>query len=410
MKMKKKNILLNLVIVLVLTACNLPIGASTSEPQIDTDPTDVPITSNGGNISGVVWHDLCAFAGGPAPAVLPPGCVPHPSNGASANGTREAGESGISGVLVDLHLGDCVSIPISSFTTDSNGQFIFSNLTDDAYCVTIDGSSPQNSVVLQPGIWTKPTSPTYFIQLADKISGGDTLVFDIGWDFKNQPAVNAPLPTFAPATTSTPAGTYFVVDTGANCRFGPATLYDVITSFEAGTFVTLVGRNTDNTWWYVLTGSTNCWISATTGHTTGALGALPVITAPPTPTPAAGAGPTFSGLIVVYPNLDYPSTNCGANIFNVAIRVADTDLNTVWLQYRVRSNGGYVGIWNVLTPNDNASGGLMGFNYDLNAQFAGELGGDDGTVEYQFFAEDTAGNQTSHPNGSVLGIPLQYCP
>ncbi len=86
--------------------------------------------------------------------------------------------------------------------------------------------------------------------------------------------------------SSTPGGTFFVVDVGANCRTGPGTVYDKVTSFVQGTYLIPVGHNSDNSWWYVLVGNTNCWISGSTGHTTGPLSNLPLISAPPTPTVA----------------------------------------------------------------------------------------------------------------------------
>ena len=98
-------------------------------------------------------------------------------------------------------------------------------------------------------------------------------------------STNTSAPPPAPQASATPNGTFFVTDVGANCRKGPGTNYDKIASFVPSSFIPLVGRNSDNTWWVVLTGgNTNCWISATTGHTTGQVGNIPVVAAPPTPT------------------------------------------------------------------------------------------------------------------------------
>jgi len=198
---------------------------------------------------------------------------------------------------------------------------------------------------------------------------------------------------------------------GANCRTGPNTVYDKISSFQPGAYLTLVGHNTDNTWWYVLVGNTNCWISGTTGHTTGPLGSLPLITAPPTPTALPGNGPTLSDPVALVPALSYPST-CTSNTFQAAIRVTDAGkgINSVWLSYRYLGDGGYTGNWHTVTPNDNAPGGVNGFNYAIGVEAASELGTTNGTFQYQFFAKDNSGNTSSYPNGSVLGIPIKYCP
>jgi uncharacterized protein YraI len=92
--------------------------------------------------------------------------------------------------------------------------------------------------------------------------------------------------------TSTPSGTFFVTDVGANCRTGPGTNYDKIASFAQGSYIPLVGRNTDRSWWLVKTGNINCWISATTGHTSGPVDNIPQVQAPPSPTVAVTATAT----------------------------------------------------------------------------------------------------------------------
>jgi uncharacterized protein YraI len=219
--------------------------------------------------------------------------------------------------------------------------------------------------------------------------------------------------TAAPAQpTFTPSGTFFVVDTGANCRSGPDTAYDKITSFQSGSYLTLVGHNSDNTWWYILTGNTNCWISGTTGHTTGPLTNLPLISAPPTPTSAVtGTGPLLSDPVALVAQLSYPGT-CQSNNVQVAIRVADNGngVSSVWMNYRYVGDGGYTGNWHMVSPNDNAAGGVNGFNYPIATEVASELGTQNGTFQYQFFAKDNSGNTSSYPSNSTLGMPIKYCP
>ena len=97
---------------------------------------------------------------------------------------------------------------------------------------------------------------------------------------------SGPPPAPPAQASATPGGTFFVTDVGANCRTGPGTNYDKIASFAQGAFIQLVGRNTDSTWWVVLSGNKNCWISGTTGHTTGSLANIPQVAAPPSPTVA----------------------------------------------------------------------------------------------------------------------------
>ena len=228
-------------------------------------------------------------------------------------------------------------------------------------------------------------------------------------------ATSAPPLTVVAQASATPGGTFFVVDVGANCRSGPATNYDRIASFAQGTYLTPIGRNTDSSWWYIQSGSTKCWISASTGHTTGSVSSLPVVSAPPTPTVAVTgtvtAGPRLSDPVALVAELSYPN-NCTSNTVSVAIRVTDNGngVNSVWLSYRYVGDNGYTGNWHNVSPNDNAAGGVNGFNYAIGTEAASELGTQNGTFQYQFFAKDNSGNTSSYPNGSVLGVPIKYCP
>lgn len=395
-------------IMLLVSACNLP--TATPAPTPTAEPT--PTTPSTGSFSGIVWHDLCALPDGLLPKPLPAGCAPNGSGGATADGTREPGEPGIPGVQVELHETECESPVSATAVTDGDGSYSFTELPDGRYCATIESNSATNAALLFPGIWTHPTSLTSRAQLADVIVNGVSLSgLDFGWDFQFLPEYVGTLPTQPVLATATPTGSYFVVDVGANCRAGPGTVYEVVTTFAAGTYLSLVGRNADTTWWYILTGSTNCWISGSTGHTTGELNNLQVITAPPTPTPIANAGPILSNPVALVAEVSYPS-NCTSNTLLVAIRVTDNGkgINAVWLSYRYVGDGGTVGAWKTLLPNDNAAGGVYGFNYAIGTEAATELGTQNGVLQYQFFARDNSNNTASYPNGSVLGIPIKYCP
>lgn len=100
----------------------------------------------------------------------------------------------------------------------------------------------------------------------------------------NTASINTSAPPPATQAPSTPSGTLFVTDVGANCRTGPGTNYDKIASFAQGSYIPLVGRNSDSTWWLLKSGNINCWISGTTGRTSGSLENIPVVQAPPSPT------------------------------------------------------------------------------------------------------------------------------
>ena len=80
------------------------------------------------------------------------------------------------------------------------------------------------------------------------------------------------------ATLSGPVAT-FIKD--ANCRAGPGTKYDVVTSFFKGQTVQIVGRNPDfdNTWWHVVIPSGGkCWVSLTTAQVYGNFDTIPTVT------------------------------------------------------------------------------------------------------------------------------------
>lgn len=401
-----RHILSICALILAMLACNVPQSAPTSTPTT---------TAPNGAITGTVWHDLCAVPDGGAPATLPAGCVTGSGGGLIANGILEAGEPGIAGISVTLHNVSCADPVIATAITDGNGQYVFSNLSPATYCISIDSNTSTNSLILLPGSWTSPVSAGTLAQLNGNLAEGAGLSNqNFGWDYQFLPlSASTPVVSTVAVSTVPVGGPAFIVDTPANCRKGPSTTYTVVTSFPAGTTLLIQARNTASTWWLVqVDASTTCWISSGTGHTSGNTSGVAIIADPPTPTAVPGADttqPALSGPISIYTDMYYPTTNCGANIFNVAIRALDDNLDSVWLSYRFVSSG-YTGLWNELTPNDNASGGLYGFNYNLSPQAGGELGGDDGEIQYQFFASDKAGNEASYPPGSHLSIPLQYCP
>lgn len=92
--------------------------------------------------------------------------------------------------------------------------------------------------------------------------------------------VDFEIPT--PTSTSTPS--VFLAspkDQPVNCRFGPATSYNVIGALELGRQAEMIGRNPDSTWWYVRNPSdpsTSCWLSAEFVQTVGDVQSLPVVT------------------------------------------------------------------------------------------------------------------------------------
>jgi len=87
--------------------------------------------------------------------------------------------------------------------------------------------------------------------------------------------------TLAAIATTTPSGPIATFVQNANCRKGPGTTYDVVTSFLEGETVRIVGRNPNfnNTWWYVeIPSGGNCWVSLTTAQAYGNFTDIPTVT------------------------------------------------------------------------------------------------------------------------------------
>jgi len=100
------------------------------------------------------------------------------------------------------------------------------------------------------------------------------------------PDVNGPAsPTWRFCVASA-AGPSFTLNQNANCRAGPGTAYESLDVLMQGQTVSIEGRNSDSTWFWVRkpSGSGNCWLSAITGESVGDLSAVPIVSAPPLPT------------------------------------------------------------------------------------------------------------------------------
>jgi len=94
------------------------------------------------------------------------------------------------------------------------------------------------------------------------------------------PAVLTVTPSAIPNQVPT-----FIFQINGNCRQGPGTAYEVVTSFFAGDQVKIAGRNEDSSWYWVLIPNSNshCAVSASVGFTEGPLDGLVFIPAPALP-------------------------------------------------------------------------------------------------------------------------------
>jgi hypothetical protein len=104
------------------------------------------------------------------------------------------------------------------------------------------------------------------------------------------PPTDVPTPESAtPALDTLPLGTLLK---NANCRRGPGTAYDVVTSLVQGQEVQIEGQNIgDPKWWWILLpqSSAHCWMSAATLEIIGVFAEPPIVAAPPPPEPTEEA-------------------------------------------------------------------------------------------------------------------------
>lgn len=94
-------------------------------------------------------------------------------------------------------------------------------------------------------------------------------------------------PTITPTPTPEPARAQLTENT--NCRTGPLSVYDLISTFLTGKTLDIVGRNAEQTYWYVSDPQepgTECWLWGRYAQVSGAVDTVPVFTPPPTPTPS----------------------------------------------------------------------------------------------------------------------------
>jgi len=95
--------------------------------------------------------------------------------------------------------------------------------------------------------------------------------------------VNTPTPT--PTPTSTPAVPMVSVSSTTNCRTGPSTDYDIISSLGVGQTAEVVGKYSGGNYWVIKTpgGAGNCWLWGQYATITGNTDKLPEMIPPPAP-------------------------------------------------------------------------------------------------------------------------------
>ena len=160
----------------------------TVEPTDVPEPTPAPTldSAESGTITGLVFHDLCAIAGGEggAPAVPSDGCMQRDDGSLSANGVFNNEEPPLAGVQVSLGEGNCdAPTNVQIAITDDAGQFSFADVPGGYNCLYVEAATEPNASQLIPGRWTTLSDDGKREIIVD----GDAAVDPIGWDYQFLP-------------------------------------------------------------------------------------------------------------------------------------------------------------------------------------------------------------------------------
>ena len=106
----------------------------------------------------------------------------------------------------------------------------------------------------------------------------------------DEPEASAePSETPTMTATPTPEAPAAQLTENTNCRTGPLAVYDLIATYLTGKILEITGRNAESEYWYVADPEVpgrECWLWGRYAQVSGNVGAVPVFTPPPTPTPS----------------------------------------------------------------------------------------------------------------------------
>ncbi len=149
----------------------------------------------------------------------------------------------------------------------------------------------------------------------------------------SEPTATLSPPPTATATSSKPMVS---VSVNTNCRLGPGTDFDIVSTLLVGEETVIVGRDPSGDYWYIRNidnPSQFCWLWGNYATPTGDYASLPVFTPMPTPTPEYTATPV-PGFTISFneidgcggKNLEFFITNNGSIILeSLSITVTDND-------------------------------------------------------------------------------------
>ena len=169
----------------------------------------------------------------------------------------------------------------------------------------------------------EPTSPT------STPSPDDAAV--LSTDDGSSASVDTPTPTIEPTPTLGPA--IAIAIGNSNCRYGPDNIYHIDGFLLKDERAPIDGRNTENTWWYIerQDGPGHCWVANYLTDEEGDIAGVPVVQAPPTPTPVDTEPPvvtmSYEPLGTWKPNEDDIVTFSATATDNIGIREIE-----IWFQ------------------------------------------------------------------------------
>jgi hypothetical protein len=171
--------------------------------------------------------------------------------------------------------------------------------------------------------------------------------------------------TFTPSITPTDFPVYVeVVASIAYFRTGPGRVYPVITQVKRGNKILLSGISEDRLWYMFIYNQSDAWISGDKTITTVILGdinSLPVIPAPPTPTPGASSGGADAPNCDLYSSLSAEAQNDLLQQVYNAIDANDWDSAGKLARglYRCSMSGTFYLLYDVYLPSVTPPGKLV---------------------------------------------------
>ncbi len=160
-----------------------------NNPYLQTPPQSS--TTGTGSIFGWVSRDICDVELDETNKTdnSSASCQQGSQGNFQANGTLDAHEPPIAGVVVRLGEGECPSVGLAEITTIATDiSYTFSELDAGTYCVSIDSSEEPNASLLASGTWTYPERKAGSVGRTVTLESGQSL-YDInfGWEFQTNP-------------------------------------------------------------------------------------------------------------------------------------------------------------------------------------------------------------------------------